>query len=260
LDGEHSDILTHALTTLAGKQNDEDFGGNTMDTQWKQVKRITLSSIKTLEDLTTRLEELRDRETTLSQTVVTNLESVMLKAGYDEDLAREWVTMSHLYIISLLRFQYYVGLHTHLWKVATTYSWRHTELQMEQHVKEIRQIRQYHGNRLQLVCLTYIYLRDQRDTGFRSYKIEDKMNKELLSELENQGNLLETTRADMETFKWVKHATSGGEQSFNMVCFHCGMPGLHKVGKKFCQLNDLSQAESKEKGLRFVTDALQAEN
>jgi hypothetical protein len=163
-----------------------------MDTQWKQVKRIILSSIKTLEDLTTRLEDLRDSETTLSQTVGTNLESVTLKAGYDEDLAREWVPMSYLYGISLLGFQYYVGLHTHLWKVATNYSWRHAELQIEQHLKEMRQIRQSHGTRLQVVCLTYIYLRDQRDKGFRSYKIEDKMKKELRSELETQGHLLET--------------------------------------------------------------------
>jgi hypothetical protein len=59
----------------------------------------------------------------------------MLKAGYDEDLAREWVPMSHLFIVILLGFLYYVGLHTHLWKVATTYSWHHTELHMEQHVK-----------------------------------------------------------------------------------------------------------------------------
>jgi hypothetical protein len=93
LNGEHSDLLTHDLTTLVGKQNNESFGGNNMDTQWKQVKRITLSSIKTLEDLTTWLEDLRDSETTLSQTVGTNLESVML-----------WVCMSHLYIISLLGF------------------------------------------------------------------------------------------------------------------------------------------------------------
>jgi hypothetical protein len=118
-----------------GKQNDEAFGSNTMDTQWKQVKRITLSSIKTLEDLTTRPEYLRDSETTLSQTVGTNLESVMLKAGYDEDLATEWVPVYHLYRISLLAFQCYVGLHTHLWKVATNCSWRHAELHMEQHVK-----------------------------------------------------------------------------------------------------------------------------
>jgi hypothetical protein len=118
---EHSDILTHALTHLVGKQNDEAFGGNDMYTQWKQVKRITLSSIKTLKYLTTQLEDLRDSKTTLSQTVWTNLEYVMMKAGYDEDLDREWVLMSHLYIISLLGFQYYVGLHTHLWKVATTY-------------------------------------------------------------------------------------------------------------------------------------------
>jgi hypothetical protein len=80
---------------------------------------------------------------------------MMLKAGYDEDLAREWVLMSHLYRISL-GFQYYVGLHTHLLNIATTYSWRHVELQMEQHVKEMRQIRQSHRTRLQSVCLTYI--------------------------------------------------------------------------------------------------------
>jgi hypothetical protein len=35
LDGEHSDLLTQALATLLGKQNDEAFGDNTMDTQWK---------------------------------------------------------------------------------------------------------------------------------------------------------------------------------------------------------------------------------
>jgi hypothetical protein len=120
---------------LWGEQHDEAFGGNTMDTQWKQVKRITLSSIKTLEDLTTQMEDLRDSETTLSQTVGANLEYVMLKAGYYEDLARVWVPMSHLYRIILLGLQYYVGLHTNLWKVDTTYSWRHAELQMEQHVK-----------------------------------------------------------------------------------------------------------------------------
>jgi hypothetical protein len=113
-----------------GNQNDEAFGGKTMDTQWKQVKCITLSSIKTLEDLTTQLEDIRDSDTTLSQTVGTNLESVMLKAGYDEDLTREWVPMSHLNRISLLDFQDYVGLYTHLWKVATNYRWRHAELQV----------------------------------------------------------------------------------------------------------------------------------
>jgi hypothetical protein len=31
--GEHSDILTHSLATLVGKQKDEAFGGNSMDTQ-----------------------------------------------------------------------------------------------------------------------------------------------------------------------------------------------------------------------------------
>jgi hypothetical protein len=93
-----------------------------MDTHWKQVKCITLRSVNTLEDFTTRLEDLIDSETTLSQTVVTNLESVMLKAGYDEDLARERAPMSIFYGISLLGFQYFVYLQTHLWKVDTTKS------------------------------------------------------------------------------------------------------------------------------------------
>jgi hypothetical protein len=113
-----------------GKQNDEAFGGNTLDTQWKQVKLITLSSIKTLEDLTTLIEYLRDSYTTLSQTVGTNLEYMMLKAGYDEDCQGMG---SHIPFLQNQhpRFKYYVGLHTHLWKVATTYSWRHAESQME---------------------------------------------------------------------------------------------------------------------------------
>jgi hypothetical protein len=67
-------------------------------------------------------------------------------------------------------------------------------------------------------------------------------------------------RAEMETFKGAKSATSGGEQSFKMVCFHSGMPGLHKGGNKFCQWKDLSQAEARKKGLTSVNDALQAAN
>jgi hypothetical protein len=86
------------------------------------------------------------------------------------------------------------------------------------------------------------------------------MNKELRSELETQGRLLETMRSEMETFKVAKSSTGGGEQSFTMVCFHCGLPGLHKGGKIFFQWKDISQAESREKGLRFVTDSLQAAN
>jgi hypothetical protein len=84
------------------------------------------------------------------------------------------------------------------------------------------------------------------------------MNKELRSDLETQGHLLETMRAEMETFKGAKSSTGGGEKSFKMVCFLCDMPGLHKGGNNFCQWKDLSQAEARDKGLRFVTDALQA--
>jgi hypothetical protein len=47
------------------------------------------------------------------------------------------------------------------------------------------------------------------------------MNKDLRSELGTQGNVLETMRAEMETFKGVKSATGGGEQSFKIMCFHC---------------------------------------
>jgi hypothetical protein len=71
------------------------------------------------------------------------------------------------------------------------------------------------------------------------------MNKELRSELETQGNLLETMRAVMKTFKGVKATTGGGEQSFKMVCFYCGMPGIHKGGNEFCQRKDLYQAEER---------------
>jgi hypothetical protein len=67
-------------------------------------------------------------------------------------------------------------------------------------------------------------------------------------------------KAEMETFKGAKSSTGGGEQFFKMVCFHCGMSGLHKGGNKFCQLNNLYQAEARERGLKFVTDALQAAN
>jgi hypothetical protein len=59
-----------------------------MDAQWKQVKIITLGSVKTLEERTIRMEDLRDVEAILTQDVSTNLESVMFKDGYNEYLSR----------------------------------------------------------------------------------------------------------------------------------------------------------------------------
>jgi hypothetical protein len=46
LNGEDSDLLTCALTTLVGKENDEDFGGNTMDTYCKQETRTCGKMLK----------------------------------------------------------------------------------------------------------------------------------------------------------------------------------------------------------------------
>jgi hypothetical protein len=105
----------------------------------------------------------------------------------------------------------------------------------------MHQIRQSHGTHFRVVCITYLYLRDQRDKGFFSYNIEDKMNKELRLELETQGNLLETMRAEMETFKGGGLPLEEGK-SFKMVFFHCGITGLHKGGKMLCQWKDLSHA------------------
>jgi hypothetical protein len=44
--------------------------------------------------------------------------------------------------------------------------------------------------------------------------IEDKMNKDLRSELETQEHILETTMTDMETFKGAKSDTSRGGEIF----------------------------------------------
>jgi hypothetical protein len=87
--GQRARELIWIITTLVGKP----------------VKRFTLISFKTLEDLITGLDDLSDSDNTLSQTVGTHLQSVMLKAGYDEDLALEWVPIFNLYINRLLRLE-----------------------------------------------------------------------------------------------------------------------------------------------------------
>jgi hypothetical protein len=94
----------------------------------------------------------------------------------------------------------------------------------------------------------YIYLRDQLDKGFLSYKIEDKINKELRSELETQGHLFKTMRAEMETFKGEKSSTGGGEKYFKMVCFHCGMLGLQKEGRNVVSGSIFPKLKPERKG------------
>jgi hypothetical protein len=65
------------------------------------------------------------------------------------------------------------------------------------------------------------------------------MNKDLFMEMEYQGNLMETTRAEMEALKGGESTYYGGGQSLNMVCFNCGMYGLHKGEEKFCLWKNL---------------------
>jgi hypothetical protein len=77
------------------------------------------------------------------------------------------------------------------------------------------------------------------------------MNNELRLELKTQGN--DGNFQGREGYRW-----RGG--SFKRGCFHCGMPGLHKGGNKFCQWKKLSQAGAIEKGLKFAIDALQGAN
>jgi hypothetical protein len=77
--------------------------------------------------------------------------------------------------------------------------------------------------------------------------------------LKTQGNLLDTMRAEIETFKGEKSTTGVGVKSFKMVCFHCGMTGIHKGWKKCCQWKDLSKDDAREKDMTFATGALQAE-
>jgi hypothetical protein len=59
------------------------------------------------------------------------------------------------------------------------------------------------------------------------------MNQDLRSELETQGHLLETMRAEMKKFKGGKSSTGGGEQSFNMVCFILAFQASTKEGRNF---------------------------
>jgi hypothetical protein len=74
------------------------------------------------------------------------------------------------------------------------------------------------------------------------------MNKELGSELETQGHLLETMRDEMETFKGENSATSGGGIPSRWCVSIVACQGSTKEGRSFVSGNISPKLKQEKKG------------
>jgi hypothetical protein len=148
-----------------------------MDAQWQNASRTTMLKIKDRNYLRERLNDLKETTEHLPHTLESNISNVILMAGYNEDLSRDWALVSLILRMSLKEVELYINLHSHILDVSTDNpgDWESPALELEFHGSNLKRIRAPYNNRLQVMCSFYAYLWDGYVENLRSIKLQDKM-------------------------------------------------------------------------------------
>ena len=94
--------MSRALSNLAGHGTELTLGGLPADMNWKSMNKLSIQSIKSLDQLEERLSDLRSGKTTVEGMLLGQLTSVLRCSGYEESSARDWATVSIICMIGCL--------------------------------------------------------------------------------------------------------------------------------------------------------------
>ena len=103
---------------------------------------------------------LLEEQHTILDTCTCNLESILLNAHVEDDLAVKVVRDSLDFRISSDSLLAYMGLLNHLTGIHHTHGWEDCKPHLNHHAEKLDLIRTKYRNRLQVICKIYIYLRE----------------------------------------------------------------------------------------------------
>jgi hypothetical protein len=152
--------IARTLASIAGKESDLAMGEGGMDAQWQNTSRTTMLKIKDRNSLRERLKDLKETAEHLPHNLESNISNVLVMAGYNEDLARDWALVFLILRMSLKGVDFYINLHSHILDVSTENAgdWESPALELEFHGSNLKMIRISYNNRLQVMCSFYAYL------------------------------------------------------------------------------------------------------
>lgn len=247
---DNNALLSRALSSLTGQQNDITLGGAPADHNWRSLKRITFCDLKNRAMLEDRLKDLQDGQYLVQTTTKNNIASVLIKAGYDPLVAREWTSQSYLYQMSVQGLEFYIRLHQRILTLILNDdgSFDQAKLEIDHHSKALRSIRTTYGTRIQVLAASYAYLRDQVASSFRSVKLQEHVQRAQTKLITKQANLLQSIELKLQRLESKGGGGGAGDGGGTPTkCFKCGSHGVHPGGRNECPWKDLSNADARAK-------------
>ena len=105
------------------------------------------------------------------ETCVGNMESVLINAHVESNVATHTVASSLGFRISRNTLHSYFSLLNHLAGVNSTAGWDLCKNQLDHHSEKLGEIRNKYRSRLQMICKIYIYLREGQSKSWISLKL-----------------------------------------------------------------------------------------
>jgi hypothetical protein len=186
--------LQEISTTLSESLRGEEFqvrGRITEDHRWKNATKDHLRSIKSAEDLRESQELLYDIEGEAVANMENGWRAVLYEhMGWDDDTVNLWLRVGVLPNLIRNSLLHYKALLTEVdYMCGGMHMSKQAEIFLNFHAKKLALIRTHRAcTRLQLVWMTYTYLRDARSGKFSSQSLQAKQTDALREELDSLRN------------------------------------------------------------------------
>jgi hypothetical protein len=194
---------------------------------WQSARKVSLKRVTSEEDLQDNCDTLQEQLMTVLGNVRLAQMSVLSKYHWGGAMT-DVLSYTNLYArIGQDTLEAYIGLHQHLLMICRNSGWEYAKIAIEYYVKKLVGARTNAMSRLQALVDTYIFLRDSKNQGYNSSKLQEVRNVEVNRKL-----------AQVELA--CKIITSS-------KCSKCGGSiRVHPEGRKHCPFKSMSDSHAKK--------------
>lgn len=221
--------------------------GGMSDTGWKAHNRVSLNTVKSLEELRSRSRSIQTNQDKVLAQVVTGIKSVLISANYSPVYAEQYAHQSGFLRLSSSALGAYLGLHVHLVMVASDHGYHFAETEIKHHARKLSEIRFLYITRLQVMVHTYIYLRNLQHSGWQTSSLQGERIR-----------MLHATSPTSTEEAGGDGGVANPSTSNSRYCNHC-RTALHAGHKSQCPFRQLSKTEAQEKGRELLRSIAERE-
>jgi hypothetical protein len=226
--GRLAATLSRVIRETRGRNN----GGiiQTVDEGFQHPSRVSLRSVKSIEQLNTLEQELGNAIPSETENMRLAFGAALDHLGWTDAQEDTYLLGGHFPYISYMIMRYYSDLVRELAR-RTVHGWQRVKIDITYFVKQLQAIRTNGNSRFLVMIRTYIFLRDQRHVNFASIDRMTSQLNALYARLESSGS------PPTET-----------EGTIVSMCQKCKQKGLHKGGRRSCPFKDLDDSPARSAG------------